>query len=536
MLAVYTRLSREDDESNSLENQLREGKEFATRHSLHYEHYDEGMGISGQADISDRPELERLFKDIRSGKITKVWARHQNRIERSLRTFLDFTDLVQSHNIEVWFAGKQVDFSQSGEYFHSGLMSFVNKYQASLASEQIRKAVAQNFRDGKAAGNCPLGYKADDKGFMVVDKKAAKIVKRIFADYNKRIGSNTICDWLNDEGIPTQSKNTERWTPSTIRYILKNRAYIGERKFRDTHYPIEPIVTKSVFNKAQKILEEKGVFIKGRANRDYLLSSLVKCGVCGENFHGRKHSTKHKDSEYVYYRCNSKKYRGKSCGNKAIMQSHLEEFVWNMVVLHGDLGRRVEESLADNSNKENLESNIKTTEKKIMSLEMEWKNIRRQGAKGILTDDELLEEKNRIDRERKKLEKDIAHDMEELSKIVNALSTLKFDPTVTSKNEKSRLFHELIKTITVTYKDDFYHIDVNYNLPINSDSYKMEKDYTGAWQGDILVGWVGSNLHPAREKRAMERIKKFFDQRKEKGFPSMQEKEKKDKMFDQWKI
>ncbi|PRX54416.1 recombinase family protein [Flagellimonas meridianipacifica] len=528
MLAIYTRLSREDDESNSLENQLREGKEFASRQDLSYEHYNEGMGISGQADISDRPELERLFKDIRSGKITKVWARHQNRIERSLRTFLDFTDLVQSHNIEVWFAGKQVDFSQSGEYFHSGLMSFVNKYQASLASEQIRKAVAQNFREGKASGNCPFGYKADEKGYMVVDKEAAKIVKRIFSDYNKRIGSTTICDWLNDTGVPTQSKSTDKWTPSTIRYILKNRVYIGERKFRDTHYSIEPIITKSVFNKSQKILEEKGVFIKGRANRDYLLSGLVKCGVCGENFHGRKHSNKAHRTEYVYYRCNSMKYRGKSCGNKAIMQNHLEDFVWHMVVLHGDLGRRVEESLADNSNRENLENNIRITEKKIASLETEWKNIRRQGAKGILTDDELFEEKNRIDRERNKLEKDIVHDMEELSKIINALSTLEFDPTVVSKNEKSRLFQELIKSVTVEYKDSFYHITIDYNLPIEPDTYKIEKDYTGAWKGDHLVGWVGSNLHPAREKRALARIIKSNEQDRLKGIPSQKEKMEKD--------
>ena len=63
MLAIYTRLSREDSESSSIENQLREGKSFAKDNSFNdIKIYNEGEGVSGGADIKDRPKLFNYCK------------------------------------------------------------------------------------------------------------------------------------------------------------------------------------------------------------------------------------------------------------------------------------------------------------------------------------------------------------------------------------------------------------------------------------------------------------------------------------------
>jgi site-specific DNA recombinase len=59
MLGIYTRLSKQDEESNSINNQLREGKQFAA--DFHYSDikiYNEGEGVSGGLDIVDRPKLK----------------------------------------------------------------------------------------------------------------------------------------------------------------------------------------------------------------------------------------------------------------------------------------------------------------------------------------------------------------------------------------------------------------------------------------------------------------------------------------------
>jgi DNA invertase Pin-like site-specific DNA recombinase len=67
MLAIYTRLSKEDSKSTSIENQIQEGKMFAqSKNFLNYEIYNEGEGISGGATIKDRPKLDALIQDINS--------------------------------------------------------------------------------------------------------------------------------------------------------------------------------------------------------------------------------------------------------------------------------------------------------------------------------------------------------------------------------------------------------------------------------------------------------------------------------------
>ena len=47
MLGIYTRLSKIDDNSNSIENQLIQGGKFAKGNKLKHKIYNEGAGLSG---------------------------------------------------------------------------------------------------------------------------------------------------------------------------------------------------------------------------------------------------------------------------------------------------------------------------------------------------------------------------------------------------------------------------------------------------------------------------------------------------------
>ena len=102
-LAIYVRLSKEDEESNSIDNQIREGKEFASRQGFDYHVYNEGKGVSGTWSIDDRPALKQLTDDIRDNKIDAVWVRNQNRLERSVGTFDIFSRIVKSKKIDLYF-------------------------------------------------------------------------------------------------------------------------------------------------------------------------------------------------------------------------------------------------------------------------------------------------------------------------------------------------------------------------------------------------------------------------------------------------
>ncbi|PHN99908.1 hypothetical protein CSC82_31560, partial [Rhodobacteraceae bacterium 4F10] len=67
MLGIYARISREEDnESKSVENQVKAGKLFADSQKLNFKVYSD-INISGTLDIKNRPEFLSLINDIKLG-------------------------------------------------------------------------------------------------------------------------------------------------------------------------------------------------------------------------------------------------------------------------------------------------------------------------------------------------------------------------------------------------------------------------------------------------------------------------------------
>ena len=138
MLAIYTRLSKEDNESSSINNQIREGNEFATKHNFNSKIYNEGEGVSGGAEIKDRPQLSKLLQDIRGKDIKAVWFRNQNRLERNSSTYAIFISEAQKYNVEVYFNDKLLDFNNPSDNLLGTITSAVNQYQKDLQAIQTK--------------------------------------------------------------------------------------------------------------------------------------------------------------------------------------------------------------------------------------------------------------------------------------------------------------------------------------------------------------------------------------------------------------
>ena len=95
----------------------------------------------------------------------------------------------------------------------------------------------------------PYGYTRQDNGTWTVDDAAADVVRRIFrefADPYRHTGLTEIAHDLNVDQVVTQRGGT--WRASTVRYVLRNRAYAGRRP----GFPA--IVTPEVWDAAQRRL------------------------------------------------------------------------------------------------------------------------------------------------------------------------------------------------------------------------------------------------------------------------------------------
>ena len=479
MLGIYTRLSREDEASNSIKNQLREGKQFAKENNLDFKHYNEGEGISGGADIEVRPALKELMGDIEAGVITSVWFRNQNRLERNSLTYAQFATLVKSMGTEVYFGDKLQDFKDPTSNLQGTILSALNQYQRELQGKQTQRALLDNVKAGKAHGIVPYGYKADKDGMLVINEEEEKNVRKIYELSLKGKGTNKIAELFNELGIPTRyhgyngsyktkdgkklRKSNVRWQGNTIRGIITNKLYKGERKWKNKVIECPAIFDADYWQKVNDNLQNNRNNSGKVSSYEYLLKGIIKCGRCGRNYYGRTRENK-KDH---YYMCSSKRYKHENCGNRSINIDFIEGFVWTHLFedeAFKDLVKERIEQVKNSDEVQNIEEQIKSLKTALNEHRSEQKNLIEAVKSGVFdpedirTDNQNLKSKIRdIERQINTLQEQRQVYLKTADNEEEILNELSVKETEFSFKDKQDLVGRYIERIVVFYDDKKHH-------------------------------------------------------------------------------
>jgi DNA invertase Pin-like site-specific DNA recombinase len=154
----------------------------------------------------------------------------------------------------------------------------------------------RNIGDKKLTKVCPAWLRlADDrKSFTMIDDRV-EVIRRIFEDAEKGLGSYAIARRLNMAGVPTFSKSNG-WHESYVTKILTNRSVLGEfqpHRYDDRGNRIphgEPIagyfpavVGEDQFLRIQAARRVRKVEGAGRKGPEYrnLFTKIAKCEYCG---------------------------------------------------------------------------------------------------------------------------------------------------------------------------------------------------------------------------------------------------------------
>lgn len=483
MLAIYTRLSREDSESTSIQNQLREGKQFAKDNNFkEIEIYNEGQGISGGAEIENRPQLFQLLQDIRIGKINTVWFRHQDRLERNSATYIIFIGECKKYNCKIFFGDKKFDFEDPNVNLLGQITSAVNQYQKDLQKVKTKKALKDHVSEGKVWSVVAYGYKSVN-GYLTINDDEAKIVKEIFDLSLSGIGTDSIAGKLNEKGIPTR-KNT-KWRGGTIQSILKNTLYKGKRIFSGNTYDapviIEPLYWQKVNNNFKNNRNNSGK----KVDHKYLLKGLIKCAKCGKNYYGKRRV----DLSDNFYSCVGKRYKEIKCTNRGINIDVLENFIWNRFFSDKRI-LEITKNFLNNDEVENklegLRDNKKKFESKLESRDKEYKNALNLLVKSIISEDDFTTIKNRVETEKSDLKLQLKNVKEQISfyneseLTKESVETDLMHLTNASFNDKRELIKKYIESISINYKEPYYVIRIEFKINdyyINEDKFKT--DYFG---------------------------------------------------------
>lgn len=273
--------------------------------------------VSGET-ISARPMVQKLLEEVEQGMWNGVLVMEIERLARG--STIDQGIIAQAFSYsgtKIITPSKTYDpnneFDQ--EYFEFGL--FMSRREYKTINRRIQRGRLASVHEGKYISSVPpYGYNRvklkDQKGFSLEpNKEQAEIVKLIFSLYTKGqlesngtyslLGSTAIARYLNS--LKIKPLNSEKWSPATIRDMLKNPVYIGKICWQKRkEVPViqngvkkitrpnssefiivdglhEPIVDKETFEQAQKIIGTRTP-----TKCDFVLqnplSGLVYCKKC----------------------------------------------------------------------------------------------------------------------------------------------------------------------------------------------------------------------------------------------------------------
>jgi DNA invertase Pin-like site-specific DNA recombinase len=467
MLAIYTRLSKEDKVSTSITNQTREGKEFALKNNLKYTIYNEGEGVSGGADIKDRPQLNRLLLDIRNGDIKAIWFRNQNRLERNSATYVIFISEAKKYNVDVYFNDKLHNFDNPSDNLLGNITSAVNQYQRDLQASQTKRTLKDNVRDGKVWSVVAYGYKSDN-GYLTIDKEEAIVVRDIFKMSLSGKGTDSIANDLNDKGV--SSRKGKLFRGKTIQGMIKNTIYKGKRLYSNEYYDCPKIIEPDLWQKVNDNLKNNRNNSGKKVDHKYLLKGLLKCGECGRNYYGRKRLSG-KDNSYI---CSSKRYKELTCCNKGILIPFLDELIWSQLFSKKLFLKAYQDFIANNDNdlivsrikKENniIEKTISSNKKKINKLLdyfIDNENTNESLINQVKSKINSIENNNTTLKEKRKnnLEDLKQFEKAEDSSIKDILNRDYLNP---SFNVKKEIIHSIVNNIIITFdkSEGFYFIEI----------------------------------------------------------------------------
>ena len=365
-VVLYLRLSRDDRNkglSVSIENQDKILTRFAKEHhyAITQRYIDDGeSGYSFQ-----RPNFDRLNKDIASGKVKRLLIKDMSRLGRHNARVLLFMEDAKDYGCEVIALDDGYSNFQDNDST-IGIKTWHNELYVKEASKKVKNVIHMKQEDGEWMTTPPFGYrKAHKKGAaLVIDPKKANVVHRIFQMYADGGGILQIARTLTQENIPTpsrylheyrlkngiedKSRYSDVWNDSCIRRILKNEAYLGtlilhkgecvkirgkyqklpREKWKVFKHHHEAIVDKKLFLICKEKLESKKVRSK-RKRKIYenVFHGLLYCADCGSLLKPSRTVKDIREGNTHYYCSTYQKQGKKMCSSKSVTDKQLKQAV-----------------------------------------------------------------------------------------------------------------------------------------------------------------------------------------------------------------
>ena len=324
-VAAYCRVSTDnEDQANSFESQQRYFRQYIERNpdwELYEVFADEG--ISG-TNTKKRKEFNRMIACAKNGDFDLIVTKEISRFARNTLDSIFYTRDLKKHGVGVIFLNDNINTLDGDAELRLAIMSSIAQEESRKTSERVKWGQKRQMEQGVVFGRSMLGYDVKD-GKMYINEDGAKVVRLIFHKFvDEGKGTHVIARELREEGI--KPMRVKEWQNTVILRVIRNEKYCGDLVQKKTYTPDflshekkynrgqeefviikdhhEPIISRELFDKANRILDEKSLSQEGKAKHSnrYLFSGKIKCGCCGSSYVAR-YKTRKNGSRYKAWRC-----------------------------------------------------------------------------------------------------------------------------------------------------------------------------------------------------------------------------------------
>ncbi|MCT4606809.1 MAG: recombinase family protein [Marinisporobacter sp.] len=510
--AIYSRKSKFTGKGDSVENQVQMCKEYAKMHGITDYIIYEDEGFSG--GTTNRPMFQKMLQDAIEKKFDMLICYRLDRISRNIADFAHLIEELQQYCISFISIREQFDTSTPMGRAMMNIAAVFAQLERETIAERIRDNMLELAKSGHwLGGQVPLGYKSKRITYLDGEfkersmyqlspvKEELEIIKLIFDKYIETKSLSQVSKYL--LSVHIKGKNGGSLNKKSIHNILTSPVYVKANDQIFNYLKALGVTTAGspnekygilTYNKNQNgkkqdysqwiaaigkhegiiqpthwlLVQETLKINKKKAPRigtshTALLTGILKCALCGSNMritYGNK--IKGTNLRTYYYTCSLKTNSGKiKCDNKNVHGDQLEKIVIHkLITIKKDLLLKELKQLSQKDST-TIHSEIVTLNNQLNTKMIAIQNLIKQLSenKNSIVSSYLIKEIERLDKECKELEKNIAYkkNIEKVTNIKNEhmdsiISSLKdfnalFD-ILKNVNDKRDLFHCLIDQIT----------------------------------------------------------------------------------------